>query len=279
MQEYVRVIGLIAAMVLMATAASAADGWQPSLRPDTSGVQWTFVGCREGILERGCWNPEFRWKTCDWRRNSEQGPILRSENYSESGEFIWASDTVEKTGEKFNVEFFDGGRSYFRLFENERDAPRMFTIGVVIEGREVAQYTSLWDRFTVWNGEVYSPMDAKLTRGAAFPAIEKQRALMDARSIEEARSAGIDLSAPVAVEFGFWFDQRHERAAKSELQSLGCRWLTTADRKGTIGPFPAHCAKSVSLEVATLAEWHLRFTQLAQQYSGRYYGWSRPSHR
>ncbi|MCU1229956.1 MAG: hypothetical protein JWO97_2840 [Acidobacteria bacterium] len=279
MQEYVRVIGLIAAVLLMAMAASAADGWQPSVRPDKSGARWTFVGCRDEVIEWNCWIGDIRGEMCQWRRNSEQGPILRSENYSESCEFMWASETVEKTGEKFKVEFFDGGRSYFRLWENERDAPRKFTIGVVIEGREVAQYTSLWDRFTVWNGEVRSPMDAKLTSGKPFPAIERVQSLMDERSIEDARKDATDLSAPVAVEFGFWFDERHESAAKSELQSLGCRWLTTADRKGTIGPFPGHCAKSVSLEVATIAKWHLRFTRLAQQYSGRYYGWWRPSYR
>jgi hypothetical protein len=107
-----RVIGQIAMVLLMAKAASAADGWQ-----DTSGVPWTFVGCRDDGFE-GSWLGSLRWKTCDWRRNSEQGPIVRSESYSESDEFIGASDGG----------FFEDDRSHFRLRENDRDTPRKFTM-------------------------------------------------------------------------------------------------------------------------------------------------------
>jgi hypothetical protein len=168
-------IGQIAMVLLIAAAASAADGWQPSVRPDKGSQQWKFVGCRDdGIW--GSWIGNLSLMTCDYRRSSEQGPIVRSEFYSETGEFQAASEILEKTGQCFSVQFFDDGRSYFRLDMTES------TLAVVIEGREVACYTSASGTFIVCDDQVDVPIDATLIAGEPFPAVERGRRLNRTRA-------------------------------------------------------------------------------------------------
>jgi hypothetical protein len=103
--------------------------------------------------------------------------------------------------------------------------------------------------------------------------VERFNADSDRLSIRKLRDKGFDPSEPVAVEFGFWFAPANQQQARTRLAAWGCRWLTTEERGGTIGPFPEHCIMPVRLTPTSLDGWHRRFTKIAQQNGGRYYGW------
>jgi hypothetical protein len=192
-----------------------------------------------------------------------------------AGDFETASETLAETGEAFDVVFFDRGSSYFRLSPIGKQLPH--TVAVVARGREIARYASSWDRFAATpDGHLFGiPMDTRLVSGAPYPPIEKSCLHDDEHYIDSLRHDGVDVSKPLAIEFGFWFPTENA-AAKAELLSLGCRWLTAAERHGTIGPYPSHCLKRTALSPASLAVWHARFTRLAQSHGGKYYGWNYP---
>lgn len=271
-----RDVFLAIAVVCVAATSHAQErreSWSPPSRPDTArGVAWQFLGCRAGSVEYNCWIGEVSGHLCNWQRTSERGVIRREERYGSSGDFLFASETLEATGEPFSVIFFDGGRSYYRLSES----PQKFTIGVVRDGHELARYESRWDRFSVAPDGVlwWVPMDAELVSGAPFAAIEGQHARDDTHGIAVLRDRGVDLTKPVTVSFGFWFAPEVEPNAKSELAVLGCKWISPAERGGAVGPFPWLCAKAVRMNRGELASWHRRFTSIARTYSGRYYGWT-----
>lgn len=256
-------------------AAARETSWRPSVRPDVSDQRlWQFLSCEAGTIEVNCWIGEMPGHICRWRRSSGGDVIIREERYTPAGEFHFASEAIEGTNDRFTISFFDNGRSYYRV-SDQRVGRDSFVIDVVVDGKEVARYTSRWDRFAVVSGRIVGvPKDKRLTRGAPFARVERFDADSDRLLIGELRGQGFDTSEPISVEFGFWFEPAHQQQAGMHLAASGCRWLTSEERGGTIGPFPGHCAMTVRLTPETLASWHRRFTKLAQQNGGRYYGWT-----
>jgi hypothetical protein len=268
---------LVLLTVAFTVAARGADlDWIP-IRPDTSAVAWQFLGCHDGAIGYGCWTGAIPGRICQWQRVSERGPLRREELYSTEGNFEAATETLLQNNETYGIVFFDRGRSYYRTSDLAvgRQQNR-FTLDVVIQGRELARYASSWDPFWILPEGVpaHLPMDTHLVSGRPFAAVQDERSRSDERAIKHLRSRGVDRRRPFAVEFGFWFDAQHQPEAARELASLGCHWLTAAERHGKIGPFPAHCAMAVGLDVKELRGWHERFTALAVKHSGRYYGWT-----